>query len=115
MTEGLKMAVFELILEIIIIILSLILIVSVALQKSKSEGITGVTASSESDNYFGKSKELANDEKLARITKVATIIFVVISLILTVLFAMDSAKEKEEKSDTDTTTTGYVLTDVANV
>ena len=109
------MAVFELILEIIIIILSLVLIVSVALQKSKSEGITGVTASSESDNYFGKSKELANDEKLARITKATTIIFVVVSLILTILFAMDSAKKNEKKADTDTTTTGCVVTGVANI
>lgn len=108
------MAVFELILEIIIIALSLVLIVSVALQKSKSEGITGVTASSESDNYFGKSKELANDEKLARITKVSTIIFVVVSLILTVLFAMDSAK-KEQKSDSDSTAAGYVITQVADI
>lgn len=95
------MDVIELILEILIILLSLILIVSVALQKSKSEGITGVTASSESDNYFGKSKELANDEKLARITKVSAIIFVVVSLVLTVLFAMDSAKAKETSTDTE--------------
>ncbi len=97
------MAVIELILEIIILILSLILIVSVALQKSKSEGITGVTANSESDNYFGKGKELAADEKLAKITKICTIIFVVISLILTVMFAMDSAaKSSDEEAPAET-------------
>ena len=85
------MDVIALILEIIIILLALILIVSVALQKSKSEGITGVTATSESDNYYGKNKELDNDKKLAKITKISTIAFVVISVILTVLFSMKSA------------------------
>ena len=105
------MNVIELILEIIIILLSLIIIVSVALQKSKSEGITGVTANSESDNYFGKGKELANDQKLAKITKTCTIVFVVISLILTVLFAMDSAKTKADKDATAGTATETVVTE----
>ena len=44
------MAAIQLILEILIILLALIIIVAVALQKSKSEGITGVTASSERDS-----------------------------------------------------------------
>ena len=71
------MAIAELIFEILVLLLGLILIVSVILQKSKSEGITGVTATSESDNYFGKNKGLAGEEKLARITKVSTILFVI--------------------------------------
>ncbi|MBR2860460.1 MAG: preprotein translocase subunit SecG [Clostridia bacterium] len=94
------MAVIELILEILIIVLSLIIIVAVALQKSKSEGITGVTATSESENYFGKGKELGNEEKLAKITRICIVAFVVISIILTILFAMDAAA----KPDTETTT-----------
>ena len=94
------MAAIQLILEILIILLALIIIVAVALQKSKSEGITGVTASSESDNYFGRGKELGNDEKLAKITKICVVLFVIVSVILTVLFAMDSAA----KADTETTT-----------
>lgn len=90
------MTVIQLILEILIILLALIIIVAVALQKSKSEGITGVTANSESDNYFGRGKELGNDEKLAKITKVCVVLFVIVSVILTVLFAMDSAAVGEE-------------------
>ncbi len=106
------MAVIELILEIIILVLSLLLIVSVALQKSKSEGITGVTATSESDNYFGKGKELAADEKLAKITKICTVIFVVISLILTVMFAMDSAAKKTTE---DTPAEVAVVTEITDL
>lgn len=90
------MVVIQLILEILIILLALIIIVAVALQKSKSEGITGVTANSESDNYFGRGKELGNEQKLAKITKVCVVLFVIISVILTVLFAMDSAVAGEE-------------------
>lgn len=85
------MGIVLLILEILIILLSLIIIVAVALQKSKSEGITGVTANSESDNYFGRGKELGNDEKLAKITRICVIIYVVLSVILTVLLAMEDA------------------------
>ncbi len=93
------MSAVMLILEILIIILSLVIIVAVALQKSKSEGITGVTATSESDNYFGKGKELGNDEKLAKITKICVVIFVVLSIALTVLFAAnDVANDKKAAS-----------------
>ncbi len=89
------MQIIQLILEILLILLALIIIVAVALQKSKSEGITGVTATSESDNYFGRGKELGNDQKLAKITKICVVLFVIASVILTVLFAMDSAAASE--------------------
>ena len=92
------MAIAELIFEILVLLLGLILIVSVILQKSKSEGITGVTATSESDNYFGKNKGLAGEEKLARITKVSTILFVIASIILTILFSVEAVG-----ADTETT------------
>ena len=96
------MAIAELIFEILVLLLGLILIVSVILQKSKSEGITGVTATSESDNYFGKNKGLAGEEKLARITKVSTILFVIASIILTILFSVEAV-------GADTQTTAEVI------
>ncbi len=92
------MTVIQLILEILIILLALIIVVAVALQKSKSEGITGVTANSESDNYFGRGKELGNEQKLAKITKVCVVLFVIVSVILTVLFAMDAAVATETET-----------------
>lgn len=94
------MAIAELIFEILVLLLGLILIVSVILQKSKSEGITGVTATSESDNYFGKNKGLAGEEKLARITKVSTILFVIASIILTILFSVEAVGAKTETETT---------------
>lgn len=96
------MAIIELILEILLLILALLLVISVALQKSKSEGITGVTANSESENYFGKGKEIANEEKLARITKVCMIIFVVLSVLLAILCGMDSAAKEAAEPATET-------------
>ncbi len=96
------MAIAELIFEILVLLLGLILIVSVILQKSKSEGITGVTAASESDNYFGKNKGLAGEEKLARITKVSTILFVIASLVLTILFSVEAVNTETE------TTTAFI-------
>lgn len=104
------MGAIELILEILIILLSLVIIVAVALQKSKSEGITGVTATSETDNYFGKNKELAGDAKLSKITKIALIIFVAVSLLITILFAMEAnLKQQEEKASEVTETAEIVL------
>ncbi len=97
------MKAIQLILGIILILLALIIIVAVALQKSKSEGITGVTASNESDNYFGKGKEFGNEEKLAKLTTVCVILFVVFSVVLTVLFSMDAALTGA------TTTTGMLI------
>lgn len=102
------MAIAELIFEILVLLLGLILIVSVALQKSKSEGITGVTANSESDNYFGKNKGLAGEEKLAKITKVATILFVIVSLILTILFSVEAALTANESNATAEVITGFL-------
>ncbi len=99
------MAVIKLILEILIIILSLIIIVAVALQKSKSEGITGVTATSESDNYFGRGKELGNEEKLAKITKVCVVAFVIVSVVLTIVFSMEAAAKVQREKDAASTTT----------
>ncbi len=98
------MAIAELIFEILVLLLGLILIVSVILQKSKSEGITGVTATSESDNYFGKNKGLAGEEKLARITKVSTILFVIASIILTILFSVEAVG-----ANTGTETTAEII------
>ena len=88
------MEIIKLILEIAIIILSLVIVVAVALQKSKSEGITGVTATSESDNYFGRGKELGAEAKLARITKVCVVLFVIVSVVLTIVFSMEAARDK---------------------
>lgn len=102
------MAIAELIFEILVLLLGLILIVSVILQKSKSEGITGVTATSESDNYFGKNKGLAGEEKLARITKVSTILFVIASIILTILFSVEAV-------GADTETTAEVIASLLSV
>ena len=99
------MAIIELILEILLLVLALLLVVSVALQKSKSEGITGVTASSESENYFGKGKEIANEEKLARITKVCMIVFVVLSVVLAILCGMESAAKEAAEETTETACT----------
>lgn len=105
------MEILELILEILIILVSLVIIIAVALQKSKSEGITGVTATSESDNYFGQNKELGSAEKLSKITKVALIIFVVISLLITVLFSVDAAISEQKKSESSSTEAAIVLED----
>ncbi len=103
------LGVIELILEILIILLSLVLIIAVALQKGKSDGITGVTASNESDNYFGKGKELGSDEKLAKITKICTIIFVVVSIILTVVLGMRSAAAPKETTTSAISFLGTLL------
>jgi len=105
------MTVILYILEAIIIVLSLILIVSVALQKSKSEGITGVTANSETDNFYGKGKESSNEAKLDKITKICTIAFVVVSLIITIMFSMLNASDSTSTDTGSETTETSIITE----
>ena len=73
----------ELVFMVIHGVLALGVIAGVLLQPGKSAGLSGSIAGG-AQTFFGKKKGL--DEKIARITSVVAIMFMVTSLVLAVLF-----------------------------
>lgn len=68
-------------LMILLAIASIILIVSVLLQSSKSDGLSGSIAGG-AEQFFGKKKSRGLDAVLEKVTAIAAICFIVISIIL---------------------------------
>lgn len=68
-------------LMVLLAIASIILIVSVLLQSSKSDGLSGSIAGG-AEQLFGKKKSNAYEVLLERITILAAVLFIVLSLVL---------------------------------
>ena len=71
---------------ILLLISSVLIVILVLMQQSKDAGLSGAIAGG-SDTYFGKNKKRSNDAKLAKITKILTVVFFVLSLCGTFVLA----------------------------
>ena len=69
----------QVIVGILLFITALVLIVTVLLQESKQNGIGAVSGAAET--FFGKNKAKGLEAKLALITKICAIAFVVLAII----------------------------------
>lgn len=76
------MSTVQVIFTILMMIASLVLIVSVLLQKGDAEGIGALTGGNSANNFFGKNKSKSMEGRLAMLTKVSAIAFVILALIL---------------------------------
>ena len=72
-------------LMIILLIASLILIVSILLQSSNSDGLSGSIAGG-AEQLFGKKKSRGYDALLSKVTTVVAIIYIVLSLAIVAIF-----------------------------
>ena len=63
------------------VITSIVIIVTVMMQPSKSNGLSGLIAGS-SDTFFAKNKTKTAESVLARITAVTAVFFIVITVML---------------------------------
>lgn len=72
-------------LMILLLISSIILTVSILLQSSNSDGLSGSIAGG-AEQLFGKKKSRGYDAILSRITTVAAVIYIVFSLVLVAVF-----------------------------
>ena len=72
-------------LMVILLISSLVLIVSILLQTSKSDGLSGSIAGG-AEQLFGKRKSRGYVALLAKITTVCAIIYIVVSLAIVAIF-----------------------------
>ena len=72
-------------LMVIMAVVSVILILSVLLQEGNSDGLSGSIAGG-AEQLFGKRKSRGYDALLARVTTVAAIIYIVVSLAIVAIF-----------------------------
>ena len=72
-------------LMIILLLSSLVLIVSILLQESKSDGLSGSIAGG-AEQLFGKRKSRGYDALLSRITTICAVIYIVVSLAIVAIF-----------------------------
>lgn len=71
----------QLIMTIVLMLTSLVLIVSVLMQKGDVEGISALGAST-GDSYFGRNKDKTVQGKLATLTKISAVAFVVLTIVM---------------------------------
>ena len=60
---------------------AIFLIVAVLLQSGKDKGVSGAITGGSSETYFGKNKGKSFDKKLALVTTIVAIVFVVLALL----------------------------------
>ncbi len=72
-------------LMIILLLSSIVLIVSILLQESKSDGLSGSIAGG-AEQLFGKRKSRGYDALLSRITTICAVVYIVVSLAIVAIF-----------------------------
>lgn len=89
---------------------ALFLIVAVLLQSGKGEGLSGSISGGSSETYFGKNKGKSRDKKLATLTIIVAIVFVLIVLAVFISQDYTSIWGNATTTGAATTTTGAVTT-----
>ncbi len=74
----------KVILTIVLVVFEIFLIAVVLLQSGKSAGLSGSIAGG-AETFFGKNKARSFEGKLQRLTKIAAMGFIVISIVLAVI------------------------------
>ena len=72
-------------LMIVLLVASIVLIISILLQESRSDGLSGSIAGG-AEQLFGKKKSRGYDAILSRITTICSIIYIVVALALVAIF-----------------------------
>ena len=74
------MSAIEVVLNILMVISAIIMIVTVLMQDSDEDGISALSGGSET--FFGKNKNSTLEGKLAMATKISSIVFVVLAIVM---------------------------------
>ena len=83
---------YEILIGVSLIVASVVIVILVLMQQSREAGLSGVIAGG-ADTFFGKNKGRTMDAKLAKLTKIISVIFFVVVVVSTLLFAyMTSAR-----------------------
>ena len=79
----------SIVLDIVLILVSLVLIVAVLMQQGQRQGLGAISGGAET--FFGKSKAKGIDAKLAKITKIAAVCFIVLAIAATIVVSHNTA------------------------
>ena len=82
------MTALSIILDIFLILISLVLIVAVLMQQGQRQGLGAIAGGAET--FFGKGKAKGLDAKLAKITKIAAVCFIVLAIAATIVVSHNS-------------------------
>ena len=83
--EDFEMEIAKLILTIVQVITAVLVVLMVILQTGKSNGLSGALGGGGNDTFLAKNKAHGLDAKLARTTKWMAAVFMVLTLVLTLL------------------------------
>ena len=78
------MTALQYVLAILVIIVSVIITALVMLQESKQQGLSGAIGGA-AETFFGKNKGRTMEAKLEKITKVLCVVFIILTLVTTLL------------------------------
>ena len=67
------------------IVLGLIVIVSVLMQKSKADALSGLVQGSKNETFFSKNKVRTKDALLAKITMISMLLFAINTVVLNIV------------------------------
>lgn len=67
------------------IVLGLIVIVSVLMQKSKADALSGLVQGSKNETFFSKNKGRTKDAVLAKITMISMLLFAINTVVLNIV------------------------------
>lgn len=67
------------------IVLGLIVIVSVVMQKSKADALSGLVQGSKNETFFSKNKGRTKDALLAKITMISMLLFAINTVVLNIV------------------------------
>lgn len=67
------------------IMLGLIVIVSVLMQKSKADALSGLVQGSKNETFFSKNKGRTKDALLAKITMISMLLFAINTVVLNIV------------------------------
>lgn len=73
------------VLMVILLFASIFMIVSILLQSSKSDGLSGAIAGG-AEQLFGKKKSNTYDAMLSKVTTVSSIAYIILTLVIVTLF-----------------------------
>ena len=69
----------------IVIVLGLIVIVSVLMQKSKADALSGLVQGSKNETFFSKNKGRTKDALLAKVTMISMLLFAINTVALNIV------------------------------
>ena len=85
------MTAVTIIVDLVLIVVSIILIITVLMQQGQRQGLGAIGGGAET--FFGKNKAKSYEGKLATLTKVCAVVFIVLAMVATIVTGNESNNE----------------------